>query len=153
MDFELAAELPVILPRAIAWAEDKSKEALSFGLVLDARGISIARRVGVASPERIRVMLVDRIPRPEDPDLLLAATKSGLIGPDGEGITFGYGTYLVARHNSEQLLAHECRHVFQYEAAGSIAAFLPKYLQQIAEFGYAQAPYEIDACLHEEIVV
>lgn len=44
-----------------------------------------------------------------------------------------------------RLLSHEYRHVHQYEAAGSIAAFLRRYLQQIAEVGYERAPYEIDA--------
>jgi hypothetical protein len=48
-----------------------------------------------------------------------------------------------------QLLSHECRHVYQYEAAGSIAAFLPVYIEQIVEFGYDDAPFEQDARHHE----
>jgi hypothetical protein len=32
---------------------------------------------------------------------------------------------------------------------GSIAAFLPTYLQQIVDFGYANAPFEVDARRHE----
>jgi hypothetical protein len=43
---------------------------------------------------------------------------------------------------SASLLSHECRHVYQYEAAGSIAAFLPVYLQQIATVGYESAPFD-----------
>jgi hypothetical protein len=39
--------------------------------------------------------------------------------------------------------------VHQYERAGSIAAFLPVYLQQIVELGYNNAPFEIDARSHE----
>lgn len=37
----------------------------------------------------------------------------------------------------------------QYEQAGSIAAFLPRYLQQIVTVGYNNAPFEIDARSHE----
>jgi hypothetical protein len=42
-------------------------------------------------------------------------------------------------------LAHECRHVYQYEVAGSIDAFLSLYLKQVAEFTYERAPFELDA--------
>lgn len=50
---------------------------------------------------------------------------------------------------SVRLASHECRHVVQYEEAGSIAAFLPGYLKQLADVGYENAPYEIDAKAHE----
>jgi hypothetical protein len=48
-----------------------------------------------------------------------------------------------------RLLSHECRHVHQYEAHGSIAAFLPVYLEQIATVGYRNSPLEQDARAHE----
>jgi hypothetical protein len=47
------------------------------------------------------------------------------------------------------LLSHELRHVYQYEAAGSIAAFLLNYLWQIATAGYEECPLELDARAHE----
>jgi hypothetical protein len=48
-----------------------------------------------------------------------------------------------------QLLAHECRHVAQYEMAGSVAAFLTVYLHQLVTVGYDNSPFEIDARAHE----
>jgi hypothetical protein len=39
--------------------------------------------------------------------------------------------------------------VHQYEEAGSIAAFLATYLEQIVTFTYAHAPLELDARRHE----
>jgi hypothetical protein len=48
-----------------------------------------------------------------------------------------------------RLVSHECRHVYQYETHGSIAAFLPIYLLQIATVGYVNAPFEQDARAHE----
>jgi hypothetical protein len=36
-----------------------------------------------------------------------------------------------------------------YEAAGSIGAFLPEYLSQMVNFGYDAAPFELDARDHE----
>jgi hypothetical protein len=65
------------------------------------------------------------------------------------GLTLGHGIYVCDGHFSNRLISHECRHVHQYEEAGSIRAFLPLYLQQIAEYGYEGAPYEVDARDHE----
>jgi hypothetical protein len=48
-----------------------------------------------------------------------------------------------------RLVSHECRHGDQYETQGSIAAFLPVYLLQIATVGYFDAPFEQDARAHE----
>jgi hypothetical protein len=66
------------------------------------------------------------------------------------GITFSHGIY-VRRSGSgnPRVLSHEFRHVYQYEQAGSIAAFLPEYLRQIVTVGYASAPLERDAREHE----
>ena len=67
------------------------------------------------------------------------------------GLTLGYGVYVCHGHGSIRLLSHEFRHVYQYEHAGSIAAFLPAYLQQIVTVGYNNAPLEVDARAHERL--
>jgi hypothetical protein len=149
MTFDLAAALPRLAPKAVAWAEARASEILATGEPLTAQGLAIAREVGVADPGRIRILFVPRIPRPTDPDLRRAAEQTGLLGPGVIGLTLGHGIYIRKGHDSPRLLAHECRHVHQYEQAGSIAAFLPRYLEQIARFGYANAPYELDARAHE----
>jgi hypothetical protein len=41
-----------------------------------------------------------------------------------------------------QLIAHEVVHVAQYEACGGMAAFLQKYLSEVNENGYPEAPME-----------
>jgi hypothetical protein len=71
------------------------------------------------------------------------------LGPSGHGLTLGYAIYVCRGKESLRLFSHECRHVYQYEQAGSIEAFLPIYLRQVAMFGYANAPYEVDARAHE----
>jgi hypothetical protein len=147
---DLKVELPRLLPPAIAWAEAHEREVLAQGSPLNPEGIRLARIVGVQSPERIRVSLVAQVPLPEDPELRAVAIHTGLLGPQTGGLTLGYGIYIVHLHLTGRLLSHECRHVHQYEHAGSIAAFLPVYLQQIAEVGYARAPLELDAQLWEQ---
>jgi hypothetical protein len=150
MVFDLQAALPRLLPKAIAWAEARATETAHTGTALDETRLAIARRVGVVQPELIRIALVSRLPQPDDPELLQAAQLTGLLGPNMAGLTLGYGIYICHGQDSIRLISHECRHVHQYEQAGSIAAFLPIYLQQIATVGYADAPYEIDARAHEQ---
>ena len=149
MTFDLAAALPLLTPKAIEWAEQRASEISASGEPLSEHGLAVARQVGVANPERIRLSFVPQLPLPTDPRLRQAAVQTGLLGPNMIGLTLGYGIYICHGHNSPRLLSHECRHVQQYEQAGSIAAYLPKYLQQIVQFGYTDAPYEIDARAHE----
>jgi len=147
---DLAGALPALLPRAIAWAEAQSRSVLNDGAPLDAAGRTLARSVGVASPELIRLRTVDAMPLPDDVQLRAAALQAGLLAPETLGLTLGYAV-LVRRgqERSLRLLSHEFRHVYQYERAGSIAAFLPAYLREIVTRGYADAPSEVDARAHE----
>jgi len=138
-----------LLPRAIAWAEAQSQEICARGAPLSPQQLPLAIAVGVTRPELVRVCEVNRVPAPEDPELRETALDLGLLGPTMIGITFGYGIYLMNGHVTNRLVSHECRHVQQYEAAGSIAAFLPVYLDQLLTFGYDDAPLEVDARSHE----
>lgn len=147
--FDLSAELPHLLPKATQWAEARSQEIQTAGISLAGKGLEIARSVGVLRPEQIRIAFVESLPLPDDEMLRRAALTTGLLGPGMVGLTLGYSVLICQGHDSLRLLSHEFRHVYQYEQAGSIAAFLPGYLQQIAMLGYANAPFEIDARAHE----
>jgi hypothetical protein len=151
MPFDLQTELPHLLPKAIQWAEARSQEIQAGGVTLTEKGLEIARSVGVQRPEQIRIAFVEKLPLPEDEMLRGAALETGLLGPGMVGLTLGYSVFICQGHDSFRLLSHEFRHVYQYEQAGSIAAFLPVYLQQIAMLGYENAPSEIDARAHEII--
>jgi hypothetical protein len=144
----LPAWLP-LLPRAIAWATTQSQQIHRSGQSLNEQGIKIARAVGVAYPERIRVLVVPAIPSPDDPELKQLARDENLIGQNTGGLTLGYGIFIVQGLLDVRLLSHECRHVHQVEAAGGLECFLALYLQQIADVGYDHAPYELDALRHE----
>jgi hypothetical protein len=112
--------------------------------------LQLARGVGVRNSESIRIGVVDLLPLPDDASLREAAHQAGLLGPGMIGLTLGHAVLICCGHEANvRLLSHEFRHVYQYEAAGSIAAFLPIYLQQIVGFGYANAPFEADARAHE----
>ncbi len=149
MHIDLKAILPDLLPKAIEWAEGEASRVKSLGRALTNDEISLASRVGVVKPELIRIQSCDCLPMPQDPLLKAVAVQTGLLGPHMAGLTLGYSVLIIQGHETLSLLAHEFRHVFQYEQHGSIAGFLPPYLQQIAEYGYEDAPFEIDARAYE----
>lgn len=146
---DLANQLPQILPAAIKWADEQERLAFSTGAALTPLGIADARAVGVREPAKIRVVIASTLPLPDDKYLRNIAVSSGLLGAGFAGLTLGYAIFIVHGHLTRRLLTHECRHVHQYEVAGSIAAFLPAYLRQIATVGYDAAPFELDAKAHE----
>lgn len=147
---DLEAELPALLPRAIAWAEGEANLVAQTGQTLTDTSQALARKVGVTHVDLIRVAIVESLPMPTDPDLRAAAVQTGLLGPSMAGLTLGYSVFARHGHVTWRLLSHEFRHVFQYEQAGSIAAFLPIYLHQIVRVGYANAPMELDARAYEQ---
>jgi hypothetical protein len=149
MAFDLISALPQLLPLAIAWAEERAGRVSETGQPLNAGERAIASRVGVQHPELIRTQLVDVFPLPEDPALRHAALATGLLGQGTVGMTFGYSILVLRGHMSPRLFSHECRHVQQYEKAGSITAFLQVYLEQIALLGYHDSPLEQDARSNE----
>lgn len=116
-----------------------------MGTPLSAVGVSIAERVGVRMPDRVRLLVVPAIPTPEDPVIAQIARERGVFGPNTGGVTLGYGIFLVHGKWHDQLVAHELRHVQQYETLGGIDGFMPLYLAQIAQHGYRDAPLEKDA--------
>ena len=144
---DLRAELPRLLPRAIAWAEEQQADILASGFPLSSEQLAMAQGVGVACPESIRIKLVDALPLPQDHELAAAALQAGLLGPKMTGLTLFYGIFICHRaYGSRKLIAHECRHVYQHEQRGSLSAFLQEYLVQIVTVGYKNAPLEEDAC-------
>ena len=149
MSNNLAALLPPLLPRAIEWANARSNHILANGEPLDSTGLQLAAAVGVVNAAAVRVLSVAELPLPGDPDLRSVALQTGLLGPGMIGLTLGYGIYVRDGYADERLLSHECRHVYQYEIAGSIEEFLPVYLQQVVTCGYHNAPFELDARAHE----
>jgi hypothetical protein len=145
----LRGALPGLVPLAVEWAQRVSAGAAATGQELGVAGEAIARQVGVVRTSDVRVVVADALPFPDHALLRAAALELGLLGPTMAGLTLGHAIFIREGHVSARLLSHELRHVAQYEAAGSIEAFLPVYLEQILDFGYEAAPYEVDARRHE----
>lgn len=135
---------------AISWAEQAALIGLENGITLNDDQTQVAKQVGVIHHERIRLLQTDEFPFPRDAGLQKAAIEFGLLGPSTVGLTLGYTIFIRPSVFTSRILAHERRHVFQFECAGSLPAFLGEYLQQIVEHGYRNAPMEIDARRWEE---
>lgn len=146
---DLRLALPYLLDPAIKWAESRASEVRTKGNSLGHTDLRVAMKVGVRRPDLIRTLLVNELPLPDHPLLREAALQTGLLGPTVIGLTLGYSVLVVRGNFNRRLLAHECRHVHQYESYRSIAEFLPVYLEQIVSVGYYNAPFEKDARAHE----
>jgi hypothetical protein len=149
----LAEKLPELLRLAGEWAELQAALIEHNGRRLTAAESATAARVGVARPELVRLSTVDEIPEPEQPVLKAACEQLGFLGKDTVGLTLGYGVYLRAgQARIERLVAHELRHVAQYEERGSIRAYLAVYIPELLKFGYEAAPMERDAREAEGVI-
>ena len=147
----LAAQLSVMAPRVVTWAEKLSAEGRTRGIALTPAQERIARASGVREPGKIRILVVPHIPLPDEPDLRAAALEVGLSQSSALGMTLGYAVVVVRGYEGNvRLLSHEFRHVAQYEACGGIAPFLTMHLADLAAFGYEESPFEVDARAHEQ---
>ena len=141
-------QLNAMLPRAAVWAEQQERFILLHrdSLALTSDDQAVARRAGVQRPEAIRVLPVVEIPLPEEADLRQAAGAFNLITPATDGMTIGHGIFIkVGCLPDRKLIAHEIRHVAQYEHHGSILAFLQRYLWEVNEYTYPANPMEQEA--------
>ncbi len=138
-------DLNAYLPLVVLWAKKHHDLIQEQGTELNEEGMELARSVGVAEPERIRVLLVDEIPFQDDPAVYRLAKSVGMLSGQVMGLTLGHAIYIVNGCQSARLYSHEFRHVHQYEVLGSIGAFLEVYLEQVMLFGYHRAPLEQDA--------
>lgn len=137
------------LAAATHWVEQQQHIILKQGRLLTAEEQQLATIVGVMNPARVYLYEVPTILRPEEPELAALCEQFGFLTQDTIGLTLGYGIYIKQGYFSTRLLSHELRHVQQYELAGSAEAFLSRYIAEIMQFGYVNAPYEIDARAHE----
>jgi len=139
-------QFEVLLPVAVAWAEEQEGIILRNGVPLTEPQMSDARTLGISQPDRIRLMNVATIPVPEEPSLKAAAQATQLITPQTAGLTLRYGIFIRSDcWEDRRLIVHELVHTSQYERLGGFFAFLQEYLHQCITIGYPAAPMEQEA--------
>jgi hypothetical protein len=142
---DIKPALAVLLPRAVQWAQEQEQMILDSGRKLARDEIAIARQVGVSQPEKIRLKSVSRVPVPRDFLLSQAAIAIGMDCENLSALTLFYGIFVREEEYNRKLLAHECRHVYQFEQHGSTLNFLREYLSDVLTVGYENSAFEKEA--------
>ena len=143
----LAAGLvTVMLPLAVAWLGRQARRILAEGVPLDADQLADACALGIAAPERVRLLCLPRLPLPDNRLVRAVALRTGTLATGTIGLSARYGIFLrEPYHRERRLLVHELTHTRQYERMGGIRPFLRRYLRECLAVGYANAPMEREA--------
>ena len=118
-----------LAPLACQWAKTQEAFILKHGAPLTAGQIADAKRVGVQDWARVRVLVVDRIPLPDDEELADAAQRAQIITSACRGVAIGHGIIIRADSwQNRELVLHQLVHVAQCERSGGLASFVGEYL-------------------------
>jgi hypothetical protein len=118
-----------LAPLAYQWAKQQEAYILQHGARLAAHQLADASRAGVDNPDRVRVLVVDRIPLPDDEELAEAARRAQIITEASRGVAIGYGIIIRADSwQNRELLLHQLVHVAQCERSGGLECFVGEYL-------------------------
>ena len=118
-----------LLPFAWQWCKATEEFVLARGAPLGPRHMADARLAGVQDCSKIRVLVVDRIPLPDDPELAEAARRTGILTNDTRCVAFGHA--VIIRDDSwsdRELLVHNLVHIAQCERSGGLEAWVNQYL-------------------------
>ncbi len=142
-----------LAPLACQWAKSQETYILAHGVPLTRNQMSDARQAGVQELARVRVLVVDRIPLPEDKELADAARHAQIITDASRAVTIGHG--IIIRANSWQdreLLLHQLVHVAQCERSGGLDSFVSEYLldrRSSRDFSFGSLEDEARTLAHE----
>jgi len=118
-----------LLPVACEWAKAQEEFVLARGTPLGSRYVADAQRVGVQDYARVRVLVADRMPLPENEELAEAARQTQIISSASRGVTVGHGIVIRAdAWGDRELMLHQLVHVAQCERSGGLQSFVESYL-------------------------
>ena len=140
------SQFQMLLPLAAACAMEQQEKILRDGVALSAEEIADAHAIGIQSPDRIRLLQVETIRRPTQPQLRAACDAIDFLTPATRALTLGHGIFIRSDWwRDRSLIVHELAHVAQYERFDGILPFLRSYLYECLTVGYSAAPLEQEA--------
>jgi hypothetical protein len=128
------------------WADKWQAHILRHGDALNDDQMELAKCVGVAEPERVRILKVPNVPLPHYEILFKTFVTTDIFSPNAHGLTLGYGIFM--RDDSfppKFWLTHEFVHVVQFERLGGLMSYLKQYLRECLTVGYDANHFEIEA--------
>ena len=142
----------LILPFACTWAQRQELSILKMGFPLSPGQMTLAKRLGILYPERIRLRAVSQVP-PLNWLLRRVGEKLGVVSGQTIGMALRYGIFIREEHWGDQrLLVHELAHVTQYERLRGFRGFLKQYLEECINPGYPLGNLEQEAKKAESFV-
>lgn len=136
-----------LLPLAYQWAKAQEEFVLERGVPLGPEHTTDALLAGVQDCTRVRVLVVDRIPLPENPELAEAARRIGILTEDTRCI--GFGRALIIRVDAwgdREMVLHNLVHIAQCERSGSLEQWVREYLGDRANCpDFTIGAYEVEA--------
>ena len=142
-----------LIPLAYQWARTQEEFVLTHGAPLNPQHLADARLAGVRHCERIRLLVVDRIPLPENGDLAEATRRSRILTEETRCTGFGYAIIIRAEAwGDRELLVHNLVHIAQCERSGGLEKWIPKYLSDrntCADFTVGSLEAEARRIAHE----
>lgn len=118
-----------LAPLAYQWARAQEEFVLAHGAPLSLQQMADARLVGVQDCERIRVLILDRIPVPESGELAEAARRANIISEDTRCAGLGHAIMFRAEAwGDRELLLHNLVHIAQCERSGGLESWVYEYL-------------------------
>ena len=118
-----------LLPLAYQWAKAQEQFILARGAPLGTRHTADARQVGVQDCSRVKVLVVDRIPLPDNTELAEASRRTHIVTDASRGVTIGHGIMIRADcWGDRELILHQLVHVAQCERSGGLEPFVQEYL-------------------------
>lgn len=132
-------------PLVMHWFQNVEESFVNKGRSLSEAEISMARALGVKSPNQVRVVVLAQFPLPQNETLRAKAISYGVGSLEEGGRTMGYIIMLKEKYAQERwILAHELTHVAQQEQMGR-EAFVRRLIAERELMGYRRAPLELDA--------
>ncbi len=114
---------------AYQWAKTQEEFVLTHGIPLGPQALADARRAGVRDCDRIRILVVDRIPVPETGELAEAAQRTRIVTPDTRCVGVGHAIMIRAEAwGDRELLVHNLVHIAQCERSGGLEQWVQEYL-------------------------
>ena len=118
-----------LVPLAYEWAKAREQFILARGASLGPGHTVDARRAGVQDVSRVKVLVVDRIPLPDNKELAEAARRTDIITDTSRAVTIGHGIIIRADYwGDRELIVHQLAHVAQCERSGGLEPYLREYL-------------------------
>jgi hypothetical protein len=118
-----------LLQLAYQWVQTQEEFVLKHGSALSTRQMADANLAGVRNPSRVKMLVVDRIPLPDDPQLAEISRRTGVITEDTRCMGFGYALIVrVDAWSDRELILHNLIHIAQCERAGGLQPWCREYL-------------------------